>query len=85
MKNKRLIEKLNDVINKYIDNCNDTEWERLLSEYSINNQENYMGEVRNNLIEAIIESNRDKNNKELNEIIAKYSKYYHKNIELLSL
>lgn len=82
MKNKRLIEKLNDVINKYIDNCNDTEWERLLSEYSINNQENYMGEVRNNLIEAIIESNRDKNNKELNEIIAKYSKYYHKNIEL---
>lgn len=78
--NKKLLDKLYEVINNYIDNCSDTEWDRLLSEYNINNQENYMDEVRNNFIEAIMEFNWDESNKNISKIISRYNKYYNKDI-----
>ena len=70
-----LKEKLSDSLNNYIDNCTDQEWDKLLEEYNVHDEENYMGEVRENLEETIIEFFVDEELEKQEEMLEFFGKY----------
>lgn len=70
-----LKEKLNESLNNYIDNCTDQEWNKLLNEYNVSDEENYMGEVRENLEESIMEYFEDEELEKQEEMIEFFGKY----------
>jgi len=75
IKTEILKEKLNDSLNNYIDNCTDQEWEKLSNEYNISDDENYMGEVREEMEEAVISEFEDADEERQEEILTFFSKY----------
>lgn len=64
-----------EIINNYIEKCNQEEWGELLNEYNIDNTENYMGEVRQNLEETIKEIYNSLSYKEQIKMLNFFSKY----------
>ena len=70
-----LKEKLSDSLNNYIDNCTDQEWNKLSKEYNVSNEENYMGEVRENLEESIMEYFEDEELEKQEEMLEFFKKY----------
>lgn len=75
VKTDLLKEKLYDSLNNYIDKCTDQEWERLSNEYNISNNENYMGEVRKNMEEAVMIDFEDAEEERQEEMLTFFSKY----------
>lgn len=75
VKTELLKEKLNDSLNNYIDNCTDREWNKLSREYNISNEENYMGEVRENMEEAVMADFEDAEEERQEEMLKFFSKY----------
>lgn len=80
-KTDKLIQQLEFLVDNYIEKCTTEEWEELLDEYNILDVENYMGEVRENLEEAITEDYRSSDNEEKQKIINRLSKYITKEKE----
>ena len=75
--NKDLVVKMEDLLTDYIDNCTDKEWEELLNNYNIEDEENYMGEVRENAEETIMamfENSTEEEQAEMLRFFGKYSK-----------
>jgi len=70
-----LKEKLSDSLNSYIDNCTDQEWNKLSKEYNVSNEENYMGEVRENMEEAVMADFEDAEEERQEEMLIFFSKY----------
>lgn len=64
-----------EIINNYIEKCNQEEWGELLNEYNIDNTENYMGEVRQNIEESIKEIYNSLSYKEQIKMLNFFSKY----------
>ena len=75
VKTELLKEKLNDSLNNYIDNCTDREWNKLSREYNISNEENYMGEVRENMEEAVMADFENAEEERQEEMLTFFSKY----------
>lgn len=72
---------LYELIDNYCENCTDKEWEELANDYCISEDENYMGEVREKLEEAIIEGYKSSNQEEKEQLINRLSKYMTKEKE----
>lgn len=75
VKTELLKEKLSDSLNNYIDKCTDQEWEKLSNEYNVSNEENYMGEVRENMEEAVMADFEDAEEERQEEMLTFFSKY----------
>jgi len=81
IKIEMLNDKLRHSLDCYIDNCSDQEWGNLLNEYNIEDSENYMGEVRENLEDAIILEFEDADEDRQEELLKRFSKYDEKEKE----
>ena len=75
IKTEILKNQLSDSLTNYIDNCTDQEWNKLLNEYNVHDEENYMGEVRENLEEAIMEYFDDEELEKQEEMLEFFKKY----------
>lgn len=75
IKTEILKNQLSDSLTNYIDNCTDQEWNKLLNEYNVSDEENYMGEVRENLEESIMEYFEDEELEKQEEMIEFFGKY----------
>ncbi len=75
IKTEILKNQLSDSLTNYIDNCTDQEWNKLLNEYNVHDEENYMGEVRENLEEAIMEYFEDEELEKQEEMLEFFKKY----------
>ena len=75
IKTEILKNQLSDSLTNYIDNCTDQEWNKLLNEYNVSDEENYMGEVRENLEESIMEYFEDEELEKQEEMLAFFGKY----------
>ena len=75
IKTEILKNQLNDSLANYIDNCTEQEWNKLLNEYNVSDEENYMGEVRENLEEAIMEYFEDEELEKQEEMLEFFKKY----------
>lgn len=82
IKTEVLNDKLRDSLNNYIDNCTDQEWNYLLNEYNISDDEDYMGEVREDMEDAIIEDFNDAEEEKQEKLLKYFSKYDSKEKEL---
>lgn len=80
--NKKILEDLQNTITKYLDNCTDEEWKKILNDYCIEDIENYMGESRRKIEETIIECFKDMDKESIESEINRYSKYLDKIIEM---
>ena len=75
IKTETLKNQLSDSLTNYIDNCTDQEWNKLLNEYNVSDEENYMGEVRENLEESIMEYFEDEELEKQEEMLEFFKKY----------
>jgi len=75
IKTEILKNQLSDSLTNYIDNCTDQEWNKLLNEYNVSDEENYMGEVRENLEESIMEYFEDEEPEKQEEMLEFFKKY----------
>lgn len=75
IKTEILKNQLSDSLTNYIDNCTDQEWNKLLNEYNVSDEENYMGEVRENLEESIMEYFEDEELEKQEEMLEFFKKY----------
>ena len=75
IKTETLKNQLSDSLTNYIDNCTDQEWNKLLNEYNVSDEENYMGEVRENLEESIMEYFEDEELENQEEMLEFFKKY----------
>lgn len=75
IKTEMLNDKLRDSLNNYVDKCNVEEWEKLISDYNIMDTENYMGEVRESLEEAVVEEFEVADEEQQEELLKFFSKY----------
>ena len=75
IKTEILKNQLSDSLTNYIDNCTDQEWNKLLNEYNVSDEENYMGEVRENLEESIMEYFEDEELENQEEMLEFFKKY----------
>lgn len=80
--NKKLLATLQDALSNYIDNCTEDEWKKILNDYCIEDNENYMGEVRTKLEEVVLDSFNDMDKESIEMEINKYSKYLNKEMEM---
>lgn len=64
-----------DSLTNYIDKCTEEEWKLLLDNYNIRDVENYMGEVRNNVEEAVMEEFEDADKEQQEELLSFFDKY----------
>ena len=75
IKTEILKNQLSDSLTNYIDNCTVQEWNKLLNEYNVSDEENYMGEVRENLEESIMEYFEDEELENQEEMLEFFKKY----------
>ena len=75
IKIEMLNDKLRDSLNNYIDKCAPEEWEKLISDYNIMDTENYMGEVRESLEEAVVEEFEVADEEQQEGLLKFFSKY----------
>lgn len=75
IKTEMLNDKLRDSLNNYVDKCTVEEWEKLISDYNIMDTENYMGEVRESLEEAVVEEFEVADEEQQEELLKFFSKY----------
>lgn len=75
IKTEMLNDKLRDSLNNYVDKCTTEEWEKLISDYNIMDTENYMGEVRESLEEAVVEEFEVADEEQQEELLKFFSKY----------
>ena len=75
IKIEMLNDKLRDSLNNYIDKCTPEEWEKLISDYNIMDTENYMGEVRESLEEAVVEEFEVADEEQQEGLLKFFSKY----------
>lgn len=75
IKTEVLDDKLRYSLNNYIDNCTDQEWNYLLNEYNISDDEDYMGEVREDMEDSIIEDFNDAEEEKQEKLLKFFSKY----------
>jgi len=73
------------IIDNYIENCTDEEWKELLDKYNIDNEENYMGELREKIEEAILQDYLQLSFKEQVEMLIFFEKYRNKDEKEKSL
>jgi len=64
-----------DSLTNYIDKCTEEEWKLLLDNYNIRDVENYMGEVRNNVEEAVMEEFEDADKEQQEGLLSFFDKY----------
>ena len=69
------------VLDNYFLGCTDKEWEELLDKYCVHDEENYMGEVRDKLGEAIINEYENLSELERSKKRDFFSKYLGKDKE----
>lgn len=69
---------LTKYIDNYCENCTDQEWKSLLDDYCIDDQENYIGEVRTNLNYAIEEKFRDSDLYDRRKMLEYFKKHIYK-------
>lgn len=78
---KNELDRLYEVIDSYCENCSDAEWEKMLDDYCVANDENYMGETRKNFENSVREVYEESSVERRKEIIDGFSKYSEKEKE----
>lgn len=68
-----------NIIDNYLENCSEKEWKKLLSKYNIEDNENYIGEVREKVENAIYQDYINSTFKEQVKMLTFFEKY--KNLE----
>ena len=66
---------LYELIDNFCESCTDKEWDELLKQYCISDNENYMGEVRKNIEEAIITDYNSSSEEDKRKIINQLNRY----------
>lgn len=68
-------DKLYDLLTNYVDNCSAKEWANLLKKFNVIDQENYMGEVREKLEDAVMGTFEYLEKEEQEKLFKMFKKY----------